>query len=103
MTDNCSDLIILPSKKKNDLIFLDFHRYFEQFELFLAKKGFDYAISKQKFNRILYDNKILKPRYNGNDKTPPKLDYIMKSNKKEYTVLAIRLEVLKFKCDELSK
>ncbi len=103
LTDNCSDLIILPSKKKNDLIFLDFHRYFEQFELFLAKKGFDYDISKQKFNRILYDNKILKPRYNGNDKTPPKLDYIMKSNKKEYTVLAIRLEILKFKCDELSK
>lgn len=103
LTDNCSDLIILPSKKKNDLIFLDFYRYFEQFKLFLAKKGFDYDISKQKFNRILYDNKILKPRYNGNDKTPPKLDYIMKSNKKEYTVLAIRLEVLKFKCDELSK
>lgn len=98
-----SDLIIKPAKEKQGLIFLDFYRYFDRYELFLAKQNFDYTISKQKFNRLLYDNKILKPRYNGNGKTPPKLDYIMKSDQKEYTVLAIKLEVLKSKCAELSK
>lgn len=98
-----SELIIPPSKEKQALIFLNFHSYFEHFELFLEKKNFHYTISKQKFNRLLFDNKILKPRYNGNDKTPPKFDYILQVNEQKYTVLAIKLEMLKNKCDELSK
>lgn len=98
-----SELIIPPSKEKQGLIFLNFHSYFEHFELFLEKKNFHYTISKQKFNRLLFDNKILKPRYNGNDKTPPKFDYILQVNDQKYTVLAIKLEMLKCKCDELSK
>lgn len=98
-----SNLIIPPAKEKQDLIFLNFHSYFEHFELFLEKKNFHYTISKQKFNRLLFDNKILKPRYNGSDKTPPKFDYILQVNEQKYTVIAIKLEMLKSKCDELSK
>lgn len=97
-----SDLIIIPDKNKSGLIFLDYHKYFDQFELFLARKCCSLTISKQKFNRLLYDNMILKPRYNGNEKTPPKLDYILQSNGQKYTVLAIRLDILTSKCSELS-
>ena len=98
-----SNIIIKPAKAKQGLIFLDFHSYFEHFELFLEKQNFNYSISKQKFNRLLYDNKILKPRYNGSDKTPPKLDYILQANEQKYTVLAIKLDILKAKISELSK
>lgn len=98
-----SNIIIKPAKTKQGLIFLDFHSYFEHFELFLEKQNFNYSISKQKFNRLLYDNKILKPRYNGSDKTPPKLDYILQANEQKYTVLAIKLDILKAKISELSK
>ncbi len=98
-----SNIIIKPAKTKQGLIFLDFHSYFEHFELFLEKQNFNYSISKQKFNRMLYDNKILKPRYNGSDKTPPKLDYILQINEQKYTVLAIKLDILKAKISELSK
>lgn len=98
-----SNIIIKPTKTKQGLIFLDFHSYFEHFELFLEKQNFHYSISKQKFNRLLYDNKILKPRYNGSDKTPPKLDYILQINEQKYTVLAIKLDILKAKISELSK
>lgn len=98
-----SNLIIPPAKEKQDLIFLNFHSYFEHFELFLKKKNFHYTISKQKFNRLLFDNKILKPRYNGSDKTPPKFDYILQVNEQKYTVAAIKLDTLKSKCSELSK
>ena len=98
-----SNIIIKPAKTKQGLIFLDFHSYFEHFELFLEKQNFHYSISKQKFNRLLYDNKILKPRYNGSDKTPPKLDYILQINEQKYTVLAIKLDILKAKISELSK
>lgn len=98
-----SNIIIKPAKTKQGLIFLDFHSYFEHFELFLEKQDFNYSISKQKFNRMLYDNKILKPRYNGSDKTPPKLDYILQINEQKYTVLAIKLDILKAKISELSK
>lgn len=98
-----SELIIPPAKEKQGLIFLNFHSYFEHFELFLEKKNSHYTISKQKFNRLLFDNRILKPRYNGSDKTPPKFDYILQVNEQKYTVLAIKLEMLKCKCDELSK
>lgn len=98
-----SNIIIKPAKTKQGLIFLDFHSYFEHFELFLEKQNFNYSISKQKFNRMLYDNKILKPRYNGSDKTPPKLDYILQANEQKYTVLAIKLDILKAKISELSK
>lgn len=90
-----SNIIIKPANTKQGLIFLDFHSYFEHFELFLEKQDFNYSISKQKFNRMLYDNKILKPRYNGSDKTPPKLDYILQANEQKYTVLAIKLDILK--------
>lgn len=98
-----SKLIVPPAKGKESLIFLDFHSYFEHFELFLEKEKFHYTVSKQKFNRLLYDNKILKPRYNGNDKTPPKFDYILQSNGQKYTVAAIKLDTLKCKCSELLK
>lgn len=98
-----SNIIIKPANTKQGLIFLDFHSYFEHFELFLEKQNFNYSISKQKFNRLLYDNKILKPRYNGSDKTPPKLDYILQANEQKYTVLAIKLDILKAKISELSK
>lgn len=98
-----SKLIVPPAKGKESLIFLDFHSYFEHFELFLEKEKFHYTVSKQKFNRLLYDNKILKPRYNGNDKTPPKFDYILQSNGQKYTVAAIKLDTLKYKCNELLK
>lgn len=98
-----SNIIIKPAKTKQGLIFLDFHSYFEHFELFLEKQDFNYSISKQKFNRMLYDNKILKPRYNGSDKTPPKLDYILQINEQKYTVFAIKLDILKAKISELSK
>lgn len=98
-----SELIIPPAKEKQGLIFLNYYSYFEHFELFLEKKNFHYTISKQKFNRLLFDNKILKPRYNGNDKTSPKFDYILQVNEQKYTVIAIKLDTLKCKCDELSK
>ena len=98
-----SDIIITPSRKKKGLLYLDFYRYYEHFELYLSKQNFHYNITKQKFNRLLYDNGILKPRYHGNEKNQPKLDYILKSDKKEYTVLAVNLEILKIKCEELSK
>lgn len=98
-----SNIIIKPANTKQGLIFLDFHSYFEHFELFLEKQNFHYSISKQKFNRLLYDNKILKPRYNGSDKTPPKLDYILQINEQKYTVLAIKLDILKTKIGKLSK
>lgn len=101
LTDKDAEFIIIPSKIRPNMLFLDYDIYFNKFLNFVEKNNFSYRFSKQELNRILYEANILKARYNGNGKTPRKLDYILQVRGEKKTVLAINADILERKCSEL--
>lgn len=101
LTDKDAEFIITPSKSRPNMLFLDYCSYFNRFLDFMEKNNFSYKFSKQELNRILYEANILKARYNGNEKTPRKLDYILQVRGEKKTVLAINIDILERKCSEL--
>lgn len=101
LTDKGAECIITPSKSRPNMLFLDYYSYFNNFLDFMEKYSFSYRFSKQELNRILYEANILKARYNGNEKTPYKLDYILQVRGEKKTVLAINIDILERKCSEL--
>lgn len=103
LTDKDAEFIITPSKSRPNMLFLDYYSYFNRFLDFMEKNNFSYRFSKQELNRILYEANILKARYNGNGKTPRKLDYILQVRGEKKTVIAINADILERRCSELNE
>ena len=101
LTDKDAELIITPSKNRPNMLFLDYYNYFNEFLNFTENNNFSYRFSKQELNRILYEANVLKARYNGNEKTPRKFDYILQVRGEKMTVLAINTAILEKICSEL--